>query len=201
MIFWYYYRAWKPHMSNQDRSQQPDLRIDPLIKPGVYATGLAVIHSQEEFMLDFINGVAAPALVAARIVVTSQQLKRILRVLRENIRLYEEAFGVLPAIAANAPSRNTNAGDLYAQLHVPDELLGGSYSNTMTSRYTRDIFILDFMTKFPPIAKVVSRVLISTQQIRSISGAIEDNIAQYEKRYSKIEEAKSADQSPGFSLN
>lgn len=188
-------------MSSQDGSQQPDPRIDPLVKPGAFATGLAVIHSQEEFMLDFINGMSAPPLVAARIVVTSQQLKRILHVLRENIRLYEEAFGAIPATASNASSKNTNAGDLYAQLHVPDELLGGSYSNAMTSRYTRDVFILDFMTKFPPVAKVVSRLLISTQQIRSISGAIEDNIAQYEKRYRKIEEAKSADQSPGFSLN
>jgi hypothetical protein len=188
-------------MSNQGRPEQPEPRIDSLIKPGAYSTGLAVIHSQEEFMLDFINGISAPPLVAARIIVTSQQLKRILGVLRENIRLYEEAFGVIPAMAANASSKNTNAGDLYAQLYVPDELLGGSYSNAMTSRYTRDIFILDFMTKFPPHVKVVSRLLISTQQIRSISGAIEDNIAQYEKRYSKIEEAKSADQSLGFSLN
>ncbi len=188
-------------MSNQDGPQQPELHIDPLIKPGAYATGLAVIHSQEEFMLDFINGIAAPPQVAGRIVVTSQQLKRILRVLRENIRLYEEAFGVLPVTPANASSKNTNAGDLYAQLQVPDELLGGTYSNAMTSRYTRDVFILDFMTKFPPNAKVVSRLLISPQQIRSISGAIEDNIAQYEKRYRKIEDAKSADQTPGFSLN
>ncbi|MDP2158025.1 MAG: DUF3467 domain-containing protein [Nitrospirota bacterium] len=188
-------------MSNQDGPQQPDPRIDLLINPGAYATGLAVIHSQEEFMLDFINGIAAPPIVAARIVVTSLQLKRILRVLWENIRLYEEAFGAIPAMSAKASSKNTNAGDLYAQLYVPDELLGGRYSNTMTSRYTRDVFILDFMTKFPPHAKIVARLLISTQQIRSISGAIEDNIAQYEKRYSKIEEAKSTDQPPGFSLN
>ncbi len=188
-------------MSNEDKPQQQEPRIDPLIMPGAYATGLAVIHSQEEFMLDFINGITAPPFVAARIIVTSQQLKRILGVLRENIRLYEKAFGVIPPIAANASSKNTNAGDLYAQLHLSDELLGGSYSNAMTSRYTRDIFILDFMTKFPPNTKIVARLLISTQQIRSISGAIEDNIAQYEKRYRKIEEAQSTDQSLGFSLN
>ena len=188
-------------MSNQDRPQQPEPNIDALIKPGAYATGLAVIHSQEEFMLDFINGITTPPRVSARIIVTSRQLKRILHVLQENIRLYEKTFDAIPAKAANASSKKTNAGDLYAQLHVPEELMGGSYSNVMTSRYIRDVFILDFMTQFPPNSKVVSRLLISTAQIRSISGAIEDNIAQYEKRYSTIEEAKSADQPPGFSLN
>ena len=56
-------------------------------------------------MLDFINGITTPPRVAARIILTSRQLKRILSVLQENIRLYEKAFEAIPAKTENASSK------------------------------------------------------------------------------------------------
>lgn len=188
-------------MSEQKQPQQPPMHIDPETGPGAYATGLAVIHTQEEFMLDFINGISAPAQAVARVVVSPLQMKRISQVLQDNIKHYQKTHGTIPVKAAEASSKNQSAGDLYSQLQVPAGVLGGTYSNVMSVKYTRDIFILDFMTKFPPNAKLVARLLISAPQILSIGNAISDNIAQYEKRHGAVKESQSADQSMGFSLN
>jgi hypothetical protein len=65
------------------------------LKGGVYANNMSVAHTREEFVLDFLM-VAPPAgSVTARIILSPGHVKRVISVLAENVRKYEEAFGTI----------------------------------------------------------------------------------------------------------
>src|SRR5580765_2052298 len=44
------------------------------------------------------------------------------------------------------------------QVKLTDDILGGVYSNSMQVTHTREEFVLDFMSIFPPAGKVNARV-------------------------------------------
>ena len=68
---------------------------------GVYANNMAVTHTAEEFIMDYIM-IAPPAgVVRSRIVVSPGHMKRILHALKENLDKYEEKFG--PVQTAKEP--------------------------------------------------------------------------------------------------
>ena len=72
------------------------VNFPPSLHGGVYANHMAVIHTREEFVLDFIM-IAPPAgSVTARVVVSPGHAKRILAVLAENVSLYERKYGEIP---------------------------------------------------------------------------------------------------------
>ena len=65
------------------------------LKGGVYSNSMAVTHTREEFVLDFMM-VAPPAgSVVARIILSPGHAKRVVAALSENIRKYEEAHGTI----------------------------------------------------------------------------------------------------------
>ncbi len=67
------------------------------LKGGVYSNNISVAHTRDEFVLDFLM-VAPPAgSVTARIILSPGHVKRVISVLAENLRKYEEAFGTIRA--------------------------------------------------------------------------------------------------------
>jgi hypothetical protein len=163
-------------------------RIDPATSQGAYATGLVVIHTRDEFLLDFIAGFAAPPRIVGRVIVTPPYLKRMLRTLMENFGRYENTFGALPVQHENTRAQAGQVNDLYAKLHVEEELLGGAYSNAMSVMHTRDEFIMDCITNFPPSSKVMARLVLSPAHMRRIISVLGDNLSQYEDRFGKIDD-------------
>ena len=78
-------------MSN--KPQQIKINFPPNLQGGVYANQMTVIHTHDEFILDFLM-VAPPAgSVTARVIVSPAHAKRIVKVLMDNIGKYEEKFG------------------------------------------------------------------------------------------------------------
>ncbi len=154
---------------------------------GVYATGLVVIHTQDEFLLDFITGFAQPASIVGRIIATPPHFKRMVKALLENIGRYEQAYGGIPAQPENTRAQPGQVKDLYAKLQVPDGCLGGVYSNCMAVMHTREAFVMDFSTNFPPAAKISARIIVSPEHFRRIITVLSDNLSQFEERFGKIE--------------
>ena len=71
---------------------------------GVYANNMAVAHTREEFIMDFLM-IAPPAgTVNARIIVSPGHMKRIFNALQENIAKYETKFG--PVQMAEEPGKD-----------------------------------------------------------------------------------------------
>jgi uncharacterized protein DUF3467 len=62
---------------------------------GRYSNLLRILHTREEFVLDFINLAPPQAIVTARIVTSPGHLKRIIRALSANLERYEKMYGTV----------------------------------------------------------------------------------------------------------
>lgn len=69
---------------------------------GRYANLVRITHTREEFILDFINMVPPQGAVTARVITSPGHLKRLIRALAGNLKLYEKSFG--PIEEAPEPS-------------------------------------------------------------------------------------------------
>ena len=70
---------------------------------GGYANFMKVTHSKEEFILDFANVIPPAGIITARVITSPGHLKRIIRALENNLRLYEDKFGKIEV--AEAPKK------------------------------------------------------------------------------------------------
>jgi hypothetical protein len=96
-------RLWdRARMADEPPQQQIELQIDPHQAAGVYSNLMMISHRKEEFVLDFLflqpqqlpQGRSA-ATLRARVITSPEHAKRILRALQENLRRYEDSFGVI----------------------------------------------------------------------------------------------------------
>ncbi len=90
---------------NQPTQQQQQIQIkasDEILK-GVYANFLQVMHTPEEFVLDFMNIFGASGIATSRVILSPAHTKRIIMALEANMKIYEGAHGVVKASDAPAP--------------------------------------------------------------------------------------------------
>src|SRR5215831_18360220 len=86
----------------QQQQQQIQIQIDAQQGTGVYSNLMMISHRKEEFILDFLflqpqrapQGQAV-ATLRSRVITSPEHAKRILRALQENLRRYEESFGII----------------------------------------------------------------------------------------------------------
>lgn len=78
---------------NTKNTKKMEIKITDEILRGVYANNMAVAHTREEFILDFINIFPPTGIVNARIVISPGHMKRIIRALNDNVLRYESKFG------------------------------------------------------------------------------------------------------------
>lgn len=86
------------------------------------------------------------------------------------------------------------------QIKVKEEDLKGVYSNLMQIVHTSDEFILDYFFVSPPQGVLASRVILSPHHCKKMVKALGDNLAKYEEKFGKIEEAGDDKSSIGFQL-
>jgi hypothetical protein len=83
-------------------SQQPKPRKGMNVKigdeelKGRYSNLVRVSHTREEFVLDFINMIPPQGAVTARVITSPGHLKRLIRALDHNLKLYESNYGSIP---------------------------------------------------------------------------------------------------------
>lgn len=86
-------------MDDSKKQQQNQLNIElpEEIAEGVYSNLAIISHSPTEFVLDFIRMVpnVPKAKVKARVIVTPEHAKRLLKALADNVKRYEAQFGVI----------------------------------------------------------------------------------------------------------
>lgn len=82
---------------NNQKRQEINIELPEEVAEGVY-TNLAIIsHSNSEFIFDFVRMVpnVPKAKVKSRVVMTPQNAKRLMMALRENVKRFEAANGVI----------------------------------------------------------------------------------------------------------
>lgn len=77
---------------NQEQQQIQIKATDEKLK-GDYANVMQVLHTKEEFVLDFLNIFPPTGTLNARIIVSPGHFKRMVAAMTENLKKYEEQFG------------------------------------------------------------------------------------------------------------
>lgn len=78
-----------------EQSQNINIKISDETLKGVYSNTMQVLHTKEEFVMDFMNIVPPTGIVNARIITSPGHMKRIVRALQENLSKYEAKFGTI----------------------------------------------------------------------------------------------------------
>ena len=60
---------------------------------GVYSNSMQVLHTKDEFILDFFLVTPPNGILNSRVIINPAHLKRMLSALQENLGKYEEQFG------------------------------------------------------------------------------------------------------------
>lgn len=70
-----------------------NVKADDATLRGAYANMMSVMHTPEEFVLDFVNVIPPQPLLISRIVTSPGHLKRMVAALSENLKRYEATHG------------------------------------------------------------------------------------------------------------
>lgn len=74
-------------------------------------------------------------------------------------------------------------------IKIPDDVLRGAYANQMIVAHTREEFLLDFISLFPPGGVVNSRIIVSPGHLKRMIRALQDNLQRYEAEFGPLSEA------------
>ena len=80
-------------MSEQSGNNRIQIKATDDKLKGEYANIMQVLHTKEEFVLDFLNVFPPTGTLNARIIVSPGHFKRMLTALTENLEKYESQFG------------------------------------------------------------------------------------------------------------
>ena len=80
-------------------SQPKEIKVNfpPQLQGGVYANNMLVIHTKEEFIMDFMMVVPPNGAVTSRVIISPGHMKRIINALQDNVKKYEASFGNIEA--------------------------------------------------------------------------------------------------------
>lgn len=158
-------------------------RIPESVARGAFATGLIVMFTSTEFVLDFVARMNRPQSVSARVVVSPLVLGQMIQALKQNLENYRQRFGPLPPMPVPVkPPQPPSIQELYEDLKLSDDLLSGNYANAVMILHSPAEFCLDFITSFYPRSAVSSRVYVSAGHIQGIYDSLQASFNQYRAR-------------------
>ena len=140
-------------------------RLPERVAPGVFCGGAIVLEGPEEFVIDFVQNLARPPRVAARVVVNAHVMGQLVQALRDNLQRYEQTFGPPKTPPKPNQDRRPTIREIYDELKLPDDQLSGVYATTVMIGHSPSDFFFDFITRFFPTAAVAARVYMSASQV------------------------------------
>ena len=197
-------------------------RVPDEIGRGVFATAVVVLHGPNEYTIDFIQSLARPNRVAARIILPPVVANQFVLALEQALEKYRVSFGHLPhqpqppqpvenpglgssdandvpkghaatpqekpqsagtPLTSTPPSNQKNAAqpapiaDIYDNLKLPDDMLGGVYANMASISHTESEFCFDFIAQFFPRSAVTARVYMAAPRVPELLGSLKRSIS------------------------
>ena len=200
-------------------------RIPDQIGRGVFATAVIVLHGANEYTIDFVQSLARPNRVAARVILPPAVASQFVIALEQALEKYTASFGQPPVEpkapqpaaqpaqvpeaakaaaagsgeqASGGPSGGGQSGsgsaasgepvprpaapqqppiaDIYDNLKLPDEMLGGVYANMASISHTASEFCFDFIAQFFPRSAVTARVYMAAPRVPELLGSLKRSI-------------------------
>jgi hypothetical protein len=87
---------------NPQPSGQQQIKIADNIPGAEYANAMQVSHNKDEFQIMFLNIMGPTGKVVGKIITSPGHLKRIVSAFQDNVKKYEERFGIIEA--ADSPN-------------------------------------------------------------------------------------------------
>jgi hypothetical protein len=163
-------------------------RVPDAVGRGVFSTHAIVMQGAHEFLIDFIQSLAPPRRVVARIVLPTTVVPLFIGALEDNLRKYSQVFGPPPRMQGppsgpgGQPPAPPPITEVYEQLKLPDEMLGGMYANTVVISHSQAEFCFDFICNFYPRSVVTSRVYLATPHVPEIFDSLQRCLEQYRQK-------------------
>ena len=77
----------------EKKEKELKVRFPEKLMGGSYSNHMIVLHTREEFIMDFIMASPPAGNVTARVITSPGHMKRIIKALEDNVKKYEEKFG------------------------------------------------------------------------------------------------------------
>lgn len=159
-------------------------RVPEHISGGVFATGAIVMFGPHEFMIDFVQTLAQPRQVMARVVMAPAVAEAFIRTLQDNLDKYSTRFGDPPQPPRPKSSeRRPGFAEVYENLKVPETMAGGCYCNMVMVGHSPNEFCFDFITRFLPKASVSARVFMSVPQAVALHKSLDNSYQQFARQH------------------
>ena len=193
-----------PHDSPGDAGQTPperpqhiSARVPEGVSRGVFSTGMIVMTSGNEFILDFIQNLGQPPQIAARVVMPHATMPQFIEALRKNLEIYSKQFGQPPELPrGNKQVRQPTIQELYDEIKLSDDVLSGSYANGVMIGHSVSDFKFDFLTNLYPTTAVSCRVYLSTPQVPRMLESLVGTFEQFQKRLQEQQRLREEGQEP-----
>ncbi len=164
-------------------------RVPDAVGRGLFSTGAIVMHGAHDVLIDFIQSLAPPRRVVARVVLPPTVLPLFVAALEDNLSKYAQSFGPVPrmpappaAVPGGPPPVPPPITEVYEQLKLPDEMLGGTYANTVVISHSPAEFCFDFICSFYPRSVVTSRVYLATPHVSELFESLKRSLEQHRQR-------------------
>lgn len=94
--------------NNKHNDNQISIDLHEDIANGVYSNLAVITHSNNEFVMDFVQIMPGmpKASVRSRVIMNATNAKKLMRAMIDNIQKYEQAFGVIEEENYNLPPMN-----------------------------------------------------------------------------------------------
>lgn len=172
--------------SQEYRHQPIGARVPEKVAKGVLSTGVLVLDSPNEFVLDFMQALSRPFNVAARVVLTPTVMEQFVNALRENLSRFEQRFGPPPVLPKPNTDRRPTIQEIYDEFKLPDEMMSGVYSNAVMVGHTPAEFFMDFITNFFPTSAVSARIYMAAAQMPRTIDALATALQRYHQRMQQM---------------
>jgi hypothetical protein len=176
-----------------DASEQPKVeqfshspvaaRVPERIGRGTFCTGQVILDGPKEFVIDFLQGLTRPYQVVQRVVVAPSTAAELAEALRQNVQMYGQKFGPPPAVPGPPNQRRPTLAEVYENFRIPDDMLSGSYANSVMVGHSATEFFMDFVTGFYPTSAVSARIFMAAPQVPRFITALSASLEQHAKRF------------------
>jgi len=190
----------EPRPEQEQEQKMFSARVPESARSGVFSTGVILFTGPYEMVMDFVQNIGPPANVVARVIVPHGVVPNLLEALRKNWELYIQRFGTPsepPRTAANPNQRRPTLQEIYDELKMPDELLGGSFANGLMIGHTASEFKLDFLSNLFPHSAVSCRVFLSAPQIPKMIESMHATYVQFQQRVAQQQQQRRAAEEGG----
>jgi Protein of unknown function (DUF3467) len=169
--------------AQQFQHQPVAARVPERFARGAITTGVLVLDSPNEFVLDFLQSLTRPYQIVARVILVPAVMEQVVTAASENLSKYVATYGT-PLALPKPPQQRPTIAEIYDNFKLSEDMLSGAYSNSIMVGHSPAEFFFDFITGFYPTAAVSARVLTAAPHMPRIVDTLRMALQQYRNRYS-----------------